>query len=234
MKAGKHAFRGAGSKAAGLQGLPDSRVKKITQNTTNKITANVVKNETTNVSNDLIQKIGDSISHGEGNYESYDTGTLKGRVVHSYLHPPSGSVTSKTINQILDSSSLSPKDPNRMFATGKYQTIPRTLKAAKDKMGLTGDDLYDATMQERVFKEYLIEKAGGGKLADFALRSKGTVDSAILAASKEWASIAVPAGLKTSGGLISDGTLSYYESAANHANQQSTAALRKLLESVNE
>ena len=40
--------------------------------------------------------------------------------------------------------------------------------------------------------------------------------------------------LKTSGGLISDGTLSYYESAANHANQQSTAALRKLLESINQ
>lgn len=113
-----------------------------------------------------------------------------------------------------------------MFKTGKYQTVIKTLKNAKLKMQLTGDELYDSEMQELVFRDYLIDKAGQGALGRFVKERIGTLNADQLAAAKEWASIAVP-----SGETISDGTLSYYESAANFANQQSTVLLReKLLE----
>ncbi|WP_411754564.1 hypothetical protein [Serratia sp. (in: enterobacteria)] len=182
----------------------------------------------------IIREIGDIISHGEGNYESYNTGTKGvdgGKVGFSFVNPPPGTVTGKTINEILETDALSGTNVNRMFATGKYQTVIRTLRSAKLKMKLTGDELYDSEMQERVFREYLIDKAGQGALGLFVKERVGTLNAAQLAAAKEWASIAAPSGETISDGRVSDGTLSYYESAANFANQQSTIRLReKLLE----
>jgi hypothetical protein len=136
---------------------------------------------------DIIQQIGDVISGGEGGYESYNTGTkgvAGGKVGHSYLKPPIGTVTVKTINEILATNPLSGTDKNRMFATGKYQTVFPTLKSAKSSMTLSGEKLYDAEMQERVFREYLLTKAGGGALARFVKNRQGSVDDAQYAAAK--------------------------------------------------
>ncbi|WP_066098758.1 hypothetical protein [Xanthomonas massiliensis] len=184
---------------------------------------------------ELIRRIGDIISHGEGGYESYNSGTkgvANNAVGHSFLHPPAGTVTGKTINQILETDSLSGTDSNRMFATGKYQTVISTLRTAKEKMGLTGKEKYDNDMQERVFAEYLLDKAGGGALGRFVKEGTGTIDDAQYAAAKEWASIAAPSGKSIKNGQISDGTLSYYESAANSANSVSTKNLREILQEI--
>lgn len=180
----------------------------------------------------LIQRIGNIISHGEGGYESYNTGTKDvphGRVGYSFMNPAVGTVTGKTINQIIETDSLSGTDRNRMFATGKYQTIISTLRKAKEVMDLSGDEKYDADMQEQVFSEYLLDKAGSGGLGAFVRKRKGTIDDAQLAAAQEWASIAAPTGRRISDGRISDGSLSYYESSANHANTDSTRMLRDIL-----
>ena len=185
--------------------------------------------------NDLIKMIGDVISSGEGGYDSYNTGTRGvkgGKVGHSYVRPPAGTVTGKTINQILSTEGLSGYDTNRLFATGKYQTIIGTLRDAKIALGLSGSELYTAELQEKIFRDFLFEKAGGGKLADYVKRGKGTVDDAMYAASKEWASIAAPNGLKTKSGNISDGTRAYHDDNANKENQKSTRELRLLLESI--
>lgn len=184
---------------------------------------------------ELIRRIGDIIAHGEGNYESYNSGTKGvpgGRVGHSFVRPAAGTVTGKTINQILATDSLSGTDQNRMFATGKYQTVISTLTSAKQAMGLTGEELYDADLQERVFAEYLLEKAGGGALARFVKDGIGTIDDAQYAAAKEWASIAAPAGKTIRDGRTSDGKMSYYESAANRANSVSTSDLRAILQEI--
>jgi hypothetical protein len=73
-------------------------------------------------------------------------------------------------------------------------------------------------------------------LSDFVKKGKGSVDEAQLAAARQWASIAVPKGLRISkdhGGLVSDGTLSYYEDPGqNGANMKSTNKLRAVLEEV--
>lgn len=189
------------------------------------------------ISNDLnavIQQIGDIISHGEGGYEGWNAGTLtsNGKVHHGSMNDKAGTVTGKTINQILATKSLSGEDPNKLFATGKYQTIITTLDEAKTKLKLTGNELYTPELQERVFREFLFEKAGRGKLSDYVKRGKGSVDDAMEAASHEWASIAVPNGRLTKHKKISDGTITYYDDGANHANQISTKKLRDILESI--
>lgn len=182
---------------------------------------------------DIIQKLGSTISHGEGGYESYNTGTINNQVVHSYLHPPVGTITTKTIDQIINSHALSANNINRYFAVGKYQVAGNTLDSAKQAMKLKGSEIFDEAMQERFFKEYLLNKAGGGKLAAFVKHGQGEIDDAQYAAAKEWASIAVPKGKTIKGGITeSDGSLSFYESKANHANLQSTSALRKLLQEI--
>lgn len=182
---------------------------------------------------DVISRLGSIITRGEGNYESYNTGTrgvAGGRVGHSYVNPPPGTVTTMTINQILATERLTGYDRGRMFATGKYQTTIPTLRAARDALGLTGNERYTPELQERVFREYLLEKAGGGRLADFVLRGRGTVDSAQLAAAQEWASIGVPRGYRNTYGVVSDGNTSYYERAGtNSASRSATQALRAFL-----
>ncbi|MDH6147999.1 MULTISPECIES: hypothetical protein [Paraburkholderia] len=179
----------------------------------------------------LIREIGDIISHGEGGYESYNTGTdgLHGPVGHSYITRPKGTVTGKTVNEILATEHLSFTDPARFYTTGKYQTIVPTLREGKIKLGLTGEEKYDEDMQEKMFADFLIYHAGGGVLAKFIKQGIGTVDDAQYAASKEWASIAAPATRRIKNGTISDGTLSYYQSAANSANMHSTNMLRDIL-----
>jgi hypothetical protein len=194
--------------------------------------------------NDLIARLGSIITRGEGNYESYNTGTrgvAGGRVGHSYVHPPAGSVTNRTINEILATESLSGNNTGRMFATGKYQTTIPTLRAARDALGLTGNERYTPELQERIFREFLLDKAGGGALAAFVRDGRGSVDGAQLAAAQEWASIAVPAGMRigrwdadrgqyVSGGPVSNGRMSYYERAGtNSASMSATNALRALL-----
>lgn len=178
-----------------------------------------------------IQQIGDVIAGGEGGYESYNTGTKKvpgGKVGHSYMYPRAGTVTGKTVNQILSTESLPGTDPRRMFATGKYQTIIPTLRLAKDALNLTGNELYTPELQERVFAEYLLKAQAPG-LYGFIANGKGTAVSAQYAASKTWASIAVPKGLPDGNGVISNGSRSYYESSANHAVMGSTNRLRAML-----
>ncbi|MGO4332961.1 hypothetical protein [Cupriavidus sp. M-11] len=185
----------------------------------------------------LIREIGDIISDGEGGYESYNSGTKDvpdGKVGHSYMSPPPGTVTGKTIDQIISTDSSSGTDTNRLFATGKYQTTISTLKLAKTSIALTGAEKYDANMQERVFSEFLLDKAGGGALSDFIKNGKGTIDDALYAAAKEWASIAAPNGRTISNGTISNGTSSYHQSAANSASTNSTNKLRSILKEISE
>jgi len=186
---------------------------------------------------DFVRRVGDIIAHGEGGYESYNTGTKNvpgDKVGFSFVHAPAGTVTGKTIDQILATDALDGTDRNRMFATGKYQTIIKTLRAAKESMGLTGSEKYDADLQERVFAEYLLSKAGGGALASFVRDGVGSVDDAQYAAAKEWASIAAPKGYKTKKDNVSDGNLSYHEGAANSANAGSTRGLREVLMEIAE
>jgi muramidase (phage lysozyme) len=116
-----------------------------------------------------------------------------------------------------------------MFAVGAYQIIIPTLRDAVRAMKLTGDEQLTPQMQDRIFSEFLIPKAGGGALGNFLHRGEGTVDDAQLAAAREWASVAVPSGYPTKVRAISDGTMSYYPPPANRASMDATRALREFL-----
>jgi hypothetical protein len=178
-----------------------------------------------------LQEIGRYISEGEGNYESYNSGTLgrRGPVLHRSTNSPPGTVTGRTINEIISTQSLPPTDPRRMFTVGRYQMIGPTLRGAVAAMHLTGNERLTPELQDRIFAEYLVPNTPG--LANFIFRGRGTADDAQYAAAKQWASIAVPQGRLTRGRQISNGRMTYFDDTgpANSANSSATNALRTYL-----
>lgn len=92
--------------------------------------------------------ISELISGGEsgGNYDIYNFKKGKGK-----YGARTGNLQEMTIDEI-----LAKQARGEIFAAGKYQMIPVTLKEAKQVMKLTGKEKFDAAMQERMFREYLI------------------------------------------------------------------------------
>jgi hypothetical protein len=189
---------------------------------------------------DLFIELGTLISAKEGSYEAYNAGTKgvplkngKARVAHGYMTRPKGTVTGKTIDEILATDELSGMDNARMFATGKYQTIISTLRSAKKDLGLSGTELYDEEMQERVFRKYLLAKGWGRHIHAFIAEGRGNAKDVQYAASRVWASICAPAGYEADDGSPTTGHDTYYiKDGANKASMDSTKALIAFLEKV--
>ncbi|OTG76726.1 peptidoglycan-binding protein [Acinetobacter sp. ANC 4169] len=181
---------------------------------------------------ELVIELGNAIASGEGSYEAWNAGAPEGkRVKFGKMMDTIGTITSKTINQLLKASeAYTWEDERRRFATGKYQTIPETLTAAKTRLGLSGDELYDAKMQEKVFKEHLL--VGRTSIYELITTGRATVKSAMTDASKEWASIALPKGEKNKFGVISDGSIGYHQSKTNRANPHSTSKVKEIFEKI--
>ncbi|HEY1606010.1 MAG TPA: hypothetical protein VGF77_10495 [Allosphingosinicella sp.] len=183
---------------------------------------------------DVYHRFSQILHIGEGGDDSYNTGTkgLHGRVGYSSINPPAGMVTGKTINQILSTDGLPATDHRRMHTVGRYQMVHDTLSNAAKALGLTGNERLTRELQDRIYRSYLIPSAGNGALGRFLTKGVGTVDQAQYAAAHQWASIAVPKGLrrgKAAGYQISDGTMSYYPKPANAASMRETHAIRSLL-----
>lgn len=176
-----------------------------------------------------LQEVGRLIGTGEGNYESYNSGTLHNVVLHHSLNSPPSTVTGRTINEILSTDSLPPTDPRRMHVVGRYEISHDNLARAVSEMRLTGNEHLTPELQDRIFAEYLVPHTPA--LADFIFRGRGTVDDAQYAASRVWASIAVPQGRRTKQGRMSNGGMTFFDNTgrANRANRSATNALRTYL-----
>jgi hypothetical protein len=83
---------------------------------------------------------------------------------------------------------LAGQSRGQFFAVGKYQMIPTTLKAAKENLGLTGNEKFTPQIQEYIFANYLI----GDKrpaIRDYLSGKSDNLDAALLALSQEWSSV---------------------------------------------
>ncbi len=103
------------------------------------------------------------------------------------------------------------RDTSVLFATGRYQIVPETLIEGVGMLGLNVNDKYDEAMQDRLFNEYLIDLKGGRKAIINFLEGSGSVEDAMYACAKEWASIGVEIGRRLANGSISTNGQSYYD-----------------------
>lgn len=76
------------------------------------------------------------------------------------------------------------QDGRRFSACGKYQVIRKTLLSLKDELGLTGAELYDAAMQDRM-GETLLRRRG----LDAFLAGRMAPKVFALSVAREWAAL---------------------------------------------
>lgn len=154
--------------------------------------------------------LGRIMKKAEGDYNVVNTGKKHGYRAARVNLP------GMTVAQVMAAQSR-----GEMFATGRYQIIPETLKGAVKAMGLSGNEKYDQAMQDKIFTEYLL-KHKRKAIWNYIHGKSDNLNAAMLAMSQEWASFAAPAGAKTHRGLISDGNMSFY--AGNGVDKASVSA----------
>lgn len=137
--------------------------------------------------------LGNLISRGEGDYNSYNSGT-KGVAGGKIGHSGTKDLSSMTLNEIIASSETkNGNDKDRVFAAGRYQVITPTLKASMKKMGLTGDEKFTPELQDRIFQETLLPKS----VKDYIGGKSDDVKGAQVDLAKVWRSFADPRTGKT-------------------------------------
>jgi len=65
-------------------------------------------------------------------------------------------LTKMSIKEIMAKQALPPGDPNRLFAVGKYQTIPMTLKEACQCLNIDINQPFSEKTQDTICQEYLV------------------------------------------------------------------------------
>ncbi|MBT2747131.1 MULTISPECIES: peptidoglycan-binding domain-containing protein [unclassified Lysobacter] len=133
--------------------------------------------------------LGDLISKGEGDYNSYNKGTARGRIVGADQPIDLGQMT---IAEIMRRQSLAPGDPDRLFAVGKYQVIPDTMRTTIRELGVDPAEKYTPENQEKMFADHLIKVKRPNIYKYIAGEQGATLRGAQKAACLEWASVEDP------------------------------------------
>jgi len=126
---------------------------------------------------------------GKAGYNAYNKGTVGNKMIGS---DKPIDFSNMSIAEYLKRGSLDSSNPDRIFAMGKYQIVPDTMKQLVKALKLDPDKtLLDATTQDLLFTEGLI-KQKRQNVADYLAGRSDNRDAAILDLAKEFASVGVP------------------------------------------
>jgi muramidase (phage lysozyme) len=144
-------------------------------------------------------------------YNDYNFKLSKG--YGSYLHNITKSpsripklLTQMTIGQVLDA-----MNKGLVFATGRYQIIPTTLKGTYQSAGLSLSSLYNEENQDKIGSKLVdMKKNLRSYLTGQVPANTANLNAAILAAAQVWSSIGVPYPIKNNRGQLKAKDTSYY------------------------
>jgi hypothetical protein len=129
--------------------------------------------------------LGQLIARGEGDYGTFNRGNAgdspRKRIDFSQM----------TIRDIMALQSLPPGNGRRLFAVGKYQVIPVTMRGAVAALGIGPDEKFGPPLQEKVFRNYLIADKRP-KVKNYITGKNNDLFGAQLALALEFASVADP------------------------------------------
>lgn len=137
---------------------------------------------------DVSTSLSNLIGSGEGSYNSYNrgrAGDTGGREID---------FSQMTVGEVMRRQALPRSNPESLFAVGKFQMIPGTLRETVDALGVDVNARFTPHLQERMFADYLI----GGKRPAINTYITGRSESAQglqraqLALAQEFASVADP------------------------------------------
>lgn len=138
------------------------------------------------------QKFLSLISKGEGSYNSMNQGTVRGKIVGS-THDSSKVVgkklTDMTIGEIMQMQQGSLKSGRKLFAVGKYQIIPNTMREMISRTGISKDAKFDEATQEKLGMALLQSKPN---LNAYLTGKSNDIKSAMSEAAQVWASLPDP------------------------------------------
>jgi peptidoglycan hydrolase-like protein with peptidoglycan-binding domain len=156
------------------------------------------------------------IGRGEGGYNSYNRG-------HAGDSGPSIDFSKLTVGDVLQRQALPSNNPESLFAVGKFQVIPVTMREAVQDLHLDPKAHFTPALQEKIFADFLIDgKRPEVKAYITGAGGEAALGKAELALAREFASVADP---RTGKGYY-DG-----DSAGNHASitaAQTRAALDEM------
>lgn len=150
---------------------------------TQSVSGKIIKNNKVKSSSTAIDLVAEMFNRGEGGYNSVNRGKSGGYA--------SGTedLTNMTIGEV-----MAAQKSGKFNAAGHYQVIAGTLAAAVTQMGLSTNQKFDKTTQDRIFEHLIKTKRPE---IDAFLNGKGSKQAAILGFAKEWASFADPRTGKT-------------------------------------
>ena len=134
------------------------------------------------------------ISKGEGGYNSSNRGTSGGKIKGSTNSTTRDGkkLTEMTIAEIKAKQSITdPNNKDRLFAVGRFQTIPTTLDMAIDALNLSDDTVFNEATQDKIGRYLITQKREevGKYLSGDTSISK---DVAMQLLAQEFASFPVP------------------------------------------
>jgi hypothetical protein len=129
--------------------------------------------------------LGQLISKGEGGYGSFNRG------IAGDSHGRQINFSQMSIGDIMTLQRLPPGNSRRLFAVGKYQVIPKTMRGAVAALGIAANEMYGPPLQEKVFRNYLVA-AKRPAVKRFITNQGGDLHNAQLALALEFASVADP------------------------------------------
>jgi len=131
-------------------------------------------------------------SFGGDEYNAYNRGTKDNKILGATAPVDFSKIT---ISEYLKRSKLPIDDPNRLFAVGRYQIIPKTMQGLIKQLKMDPDTTYlTPTVQDYLFSKGLID-INRKKVSDYIEGRTNGIDArneAILQLSKEFASVGVP------------------------------------------
>jgi len=150
-------------------------------------------------------------------------------------------LSSYTIGEVKKFQSNSRSGSGQLFATGRYQIIPNTLKGIVAKSGFTDTDKYSPTNQDRLAYQLLLNRS---HLKAFILgeseNNKTNLEKASLQMAQIWSSIGVPYAMKGGRKSQIQKNESYYSGGGDKASvtteaiQSALKELRKNIKGVSE
>jgi murein DD-endopeptidase MepM/ murein hydrolase activator NlpD len=134
-------------------------------------------------------KLLEFISKGEGGYNSMNQGTSGSRIVgstHNASKILGKNLTDMTVGEVMQAQSS-----GKLFAAGRYQIIPSTMKLAVSRSGVSLDDRFDAKTQDKLGLA-LIYKGQRPILSAYLQGKSNDLRGAMIDLAEEWASAPHP------------------------------------------
>jgi hypothetical protein len=136
--------------------------------------------------------LGDLIASGESGvagYNAYNKGTIGNKIIGS---DKPINFSEMTIEEYFKRAELRPNDPNKLFAVGRYQIIPSTMRGIVNALRVDPKTTYLTPEVQESFFQYLLNTAGTGKLNAYLKGKSDDLNAAILDLSRVWAAVGVP------------------------------------------